>query len=177
MQEQWRDIKGYEGLYQVSNLGRVKSMKRTTTKGGILKHDIVTGYLRVSLCKNNIRKNYLIHRLVAENFIGYRDSPMQINHKDFNRQNNRPENLEWVTRKENIKHFRTSERAILRDERDNQIKREASKLNLSDILLICKLHDEYKLKIKTLAWLFDIHRNTIMNIFNGKHWSNKYLEV
>ena len=102
MIEVWRDIRGYEGLYQVSNLGRVKSIPRERTKGGILKPlKDTTGYLSVNLYKNGKIKRYKIHRLVANNFL-------EVNHKDGNKLNNNLSNLEYVTRSQNILHrFRT----------------------------------------------------------------------
>ena len=90
--EEWRDIKGYEGLYQVSNLGRVRS-KRKILKGTPDKD----GYLRVALCKNGTRKYFGIHRLVAIAFIYNANNYPCVNHKDENKTNNRVKNLEWCT--------------------------------------------------------------------------------
>lgn len=102
MIEEWRDIRGYEGLYQVSNLGRIKSIPRERTKGGILKPlKDRTGYLSVNLYKNGKIKRCKIHRLVANNFL-------EVNHKDGNKLNNNLSNLEYVTKSRNILHrFRT----------------------------------------------------------------------
>lgn len=113
MEEEWRDIKGYEGYYQVSNMGRVKSLDRyvKTNKGGktLLKSKIMKpmerkGYMRVSLTKNNFDKTYSIHRLVGIAFIPNPDNKPQINHINGNRSDNRVENLEWCTNGENQKH-------------------------------------------------------------------------
>lgn len=105
MIEVWKDIKDYEGLYQISNLGRVKSLKyrksnkeRILILNGAAKH----GYYMVGLCKNHKRKYVTVHRLVAEAFIPNPDNKPQINHKDENRRNNCVDNLEWVTAKENL---------------------------------------------------------------------------
>lgn len=101
MIELWKDIEGYEGLYQVSNLGRVKSLK----KGKILKqHDNGKGYMQVGLWKNNKGKCYYVHRLVSEAFVDNPENKPQINHKDKNKTNNCVYNLEWVTCKENQHH-------------------------------------------------------------------------
>lgn len=101
MQEIWKDIKGYEGLYQVSNFGNVKSLKCDI----ILKPNLTRkGYLITSLCKNKIRKAYSIHRLVAKSFIPNIENKPQVNHIDGNKQNNKVTNLEWVTNSENMKH-------------------------------------------------------------------------
>ena len=92
MNEMWKDIEDYEGLYQVSNLGNVKNIK--TNK--ILKpEETPKGYLRIRLSKNHICKNYKIHRLVGKAFIPNPDNLPQINHKDENKHNNTINNLEW----------------------------------------------------------------------------------
>lgn len=114
--EIWRDIKGYEGLYQVSSLGRVKSLERkikTKNKYGemyrivpekILKTNMIhKGYLQVKLC-NQEQKNLLVHRLVAEAFIPNVENKDQINHINGIKTDNRIENLEWITGKDNIQH-------------------------------------------------------------------------
>lgn len=119
MQEIWKDIKGYEGLYQISNLGNVKSLERhTKTKNNItitipnkvLKPlDNGSGYLTVHLRKNGKRNVHYIHRLVAETFIGEIKN-QDINHKDFNTYNNKLSNLEICSRKENIQYSYKKER-------------------------------------------------------------------
>jgi hypothetical protein len=102
MQEIWKDIKGYEGLYQVSNLGRIKSNTRYGTKGGVLKLRLdKDGYFQTALYKNNKVKYYRTHRLVAEAFIPNPNNYPIINHKDENRSNNLTNNLEWCTYKYN----------------------------------------------------------------------------
>lgn len=108
--EIWRDIKGYEG-YQVSNLGRVKSLKRFRKgKNGSLvpinekiKKSVISrnGYYRVELCKNSIQKMYLVHRLVWEAFNGQIPENMQVNHINEIKADNRLENLNLMTPKEN----------------------------------------------------------------------------
>lgn len=109
MQEIWRDIQGYEGLYQVSNLGRVKSLKRKTInnrcfKERILKTGLETvGYYSVVLCKEK-QKTKTIHRLVAETFIPNPNNYPCVNHKNGIKTDNRIENLEWCTYRENTKH-------------------------------------------------------------------------
>lgn len=102
MNEIWKDIKGYEGLYQVSNLGNVKSLcNNKTRKEKILKPKQRKGYLYVGLCKNGKVKQYLVHRLVAEHFIPNPNNLPQIDHINTNKTDNRVENLRWVTQKEN----------------------------------------------------------------------------
>ena len=108
--EIWKDVKDYEGLYQVSNLGRVKRLewkrfslgKWQTIKEKVLKQTIgTTGYWHISLNKNGSHNTYKVHRLVARAFIPNPDNLPCINHKDNNPLNNKVENLEWCTYKYN----------------------------------------------------------------------------
>mgnify|MGYP002524260711 FL=1 len=97
--EVWKPIKGYEGLYEVSNMGRVKSLIiRAYKKPHILKPGIVQGYNQVSLLRG---KQYKVHNLVAEAFVPNPLNKPHVGHKDESRDNNRADNLEWVTPKEN----------------------------------------------------------------------------
>src|SRR5690606_7787607 len=97
--EIWKDIKGYEGLYQVSNKGRVRGIDRILCngakwKGRVLKFKKVSsGYLGVTLCKNNDIDQQLVHRLVADCFIPKEDKNLIVNHKDGVKYNNAAENL------------------------------------------------------------------------------------
>ena len=93
-----KPIKGWEGLYEITNDGQVYSIKRNTYLKPRLSID---GYRRVCLCNNNIRREYRIARLVAEAFIENTENKSQVNHKDYNRQNDCMDNLEWVTNYEN----------------------------------------------------------------------------
>ena len=104
MEEIWRDVEGYEGLYQVSNLGRVKSLNyRRTGKEKILKPiKIKKQYMNVKLCKNGKLKQYMIHRLVAKAFIPNPDNKEQVNHINEIKTDNRAENLEWCDRSYNV---------------------------------------------------------------------------
>ena len=110
--EIWKDIKGYEELYQISNYGNVKSLNyRRSGKEKILKPSKNNdGYLFVVLHKNNIRNYCLVHRLVAKCFLEPIEGKDIINHKDENPLNNRVENLEWVTQKENLNYGTHNER-------------------------------------------------------------------
>jgi predicted DNA-binding protein YlxM (UPF0122 family) len=114
MKEIWKDVKNYEGLYQVSNLGRVRSLpkKRKNSKGTyIIKEKIMkpsigsTGYYFVNLTKEcNLKIPRKIHRLVAQTFIPIIKGKTYINHIDGNKLNNNIDNLEWCTNQENIIH-------------------------------------------------------------------------
>ena len=99
-EEIWCPIKGYENIYEVSDQGRVKSLK--FGKERILKPlRTQKGYLRVSLCKNGEHKMYMVHRLVAQTFIPNPDNLPEVNHKDEDKTNNSVQNLEWCSSKYN----------------------------------------------------------------------------
>ena len=100
MIEQWKDVKGYEGLYQVSSIGRVKSLRIDR----MLKPNNHHEYNRVSLVKDGKKRNCLVHRLVAMAFIPNPSNKKQINHINKNRSDNRVDNIEWVTQRENTNH-------------------------------------------------------------------------
>ena len=105
MEEVWKDIEGYEGLYEISNLGNVKSLvdSNGVAREKILKHiKARNGYLKVDLCKNKTKKHFLVHRLVANAFLPNPQNLPCVNHKDEFRTNNSVENLEWCTHKYNI---------------------------------------------------------------------------
>ncbi|WCS68118.1 hypothetical protein Goe21_00080 [Bacillus phage vB_BsuM-Goe21] len=113
--EIWKDISNYEGYYKVSNFGRIKSLERTiiqtnghpmTIKEKIMNgHFHKDGYKQVELRKDNKRKTFFIHRLVAETFINEkRDDQDQVNHKNGKKDDNHYLNLEWCTGKENVIH-------------------------------------------------------------------------
>lgn len=107
MQEEiWKDIPEYEGLYQASNLGNIKSLNYNKTQNSkILKQSTSKiGYKRVQLWKNNKGISFLVHRLVALTFFNDYNENLQVNHKDGNKANNTITNLEMVTAKENQLH-------------------------------------------------------------------------
>ena len=111
--EVWKDIEGYEGLYQVSNFGNIKSLPKVRHNGRgtyIQKEKILkpsntsTGYKKIELCKDGKRKGFKVHRLVAIAFIPNPDNKPEVNHIDGNKINNNIDNLEWVTSSENTIH-------------------------------------------------------------------------
>lgn len=160
MIEIWRDIKDYEGLYQVSNLGRVKSLARIRYNGHERGHQLneiirkpyagKVGYLTVTLCKNGKHKNCTIHRLVAQAFIPNPENKGTVNHIDGDKHNNNVFNLEWNTMKENSRHaFRTG----LND--GNKFSNEKNgKTKLSKEQVI-EIRNKYVPKIYTLKMLGD----------------------
>ena len=118
-EEIWKDIEGFEGSYQVSSLGRVRSLDRQIihplTGPKFLRGCIITlhkarnGYSRITLCRDGVRFQFSVHRLVAKAFIPNPNNLPEINHKDENKVNNRADNLEWCTREYNNNygnHFR-----------------------------------------------------------------------
>lgn len=123
MQEEWRDINGYEGLYQVSNLGRIKSLDRKVKgKNGIVQslHGKILSlqfdkdrYYMVILSKNGKETDHKVHRLVAQAFIPNPYHYPEVNHKDENKQNNRVDNLEWCTAKYNTNYGTAMRRMVL----------------------------------------------------------------
>ena len=100
--EKWRDIPGYEGFYQVSDLGNIRSIRFNKIRN--MKSWDSHGYRAVELCMNNNRYTVGIHRLVALTFIPNPENKPEVNHKDRNKSNNNVENLEWVTQSENVAH-------------------------------------------------------------------------
>lgn len=111
MSEQYIDIKGYEGIYKVSDLGNVISLKSKKPK--LLKQGITkNGYRLITLFNNGKRKSYYVHRLVAVAFIDNVENKGDVNHKDEIKTNNAAYNLEWVTRKENLNYGTHNQRMI-----------------------------------------------------------------
>ena len=112
MNEIWKDIDGYEGLYQVSNLGRVKSLNylHTGKERNLKPGTDGSGYRFVGLYKNGKTRLFYIHRLVAKAFIPNPDGKLEVNHKDENKTNNCVDNLEWMTRQENNNYGTRNER-------------------------------------------------------------------
>ena len=111
--ELWIDIYGYEGRYQISNLGRIKLLAHTrkrnggivNVKGKIMKQSITNGgYMKIVLFRNNKKVNLYTHRLVAIHFLENRENKREVNHLDANKKNNNVLNLEWSTTKENSAH-------------------------------------------------------------------------
>jgi hypothetical protein len=171
-QEVWKDIKGYEGIYQVSNLGRVKGLrKRNNAYNVYYKKEFIMklqknhkGYLKVQLNNDLIkRKMFFVHRLVAEAFIPNPNNLPQINHKDENKENNVVDNLEWCDNSYNQKYGSTCDyrrkKVVQLDKNANVLKiwrsiTEACEhygIPISNISAVC--HHKRK-TIKGYKWVF-----------------------
>ena len=139
MTEEWRDIPGYEGFYQVSNLGRVRSVPRNVeTKDGRIFHykekilsssSVRGGYQGLMLCKNGVNKSIMVHRLVAQVFLVNPANLPEVNHKDRNVKNNRADNLEWCSRLYNSRY----DGAVAR--RSELYKKPVQQLSLDNVVI------------------------------------------
>lgn len=154
MTEKWIGISGYESIYLVSSLGRIKSLPRGKKRSDkILKNVFNKHYEQVDLCQNGTIKRYLVHRLVAISFIPNPENKPQVNHINGIKTDNRVENLEWVTRSENQLH---SIMSGLRSARG--IKNSGAKITEQQAMLIFKderkykeISEEYGLKISSIC--------------------------
>jgi len=170
MQEIWKDIENYEGLYKISNFGNIKAMPKkagfNNRKEKLLKYKINQfGYLTIGLCKNSKRKWFMIHRLIANAFISSIKNKPQVNHKDGNKQNNHIDNLEWCTSSENLKHaFKIGLR------NGNGEKHSQHKLKNEDILWIRKNHQDYSRE--NLSKKYNISKSNLCLIINNKTWNH-----
>ncbi len=167
MREIWKDVKGYEGLYKVSNTGKVKSFHNK--RGG--KETILSGgrpYLHINLCKGGNCKGATINRLVGIAFIPNPENKPEINHKDNNPLNNNVENLEWCTRKENMQH------SVKQGRMAKGVDSGRSKLTEEQILEIKKLYVPYSRKFSTycLGKKFGVYPHTILDVVRGKTWKH-----
>lgn len=169
--EVWRPVIGYEGWYEVSNLGRVKRVRqgRATFVGKVIKQRINRkGYMVLQLTKNSISREFTVHRLVAAAFIGQRDDKTQINHIDGCKDNNHVNNLEYVTQSENMRHaFDLGLKNALHCRgRNNHL----NVLTEEEVLEIYRLSHEGKIPQRKLGKMFGVHQTTIRDIKFGKSW-------
>ena len=167
--EQWRDVVGYEGLYRVSNHGRVM---RVAGGGGarpgyIFKEGKSKRYNRVWLSKNGDTQSHSVHRLVLIAFVGPRPHGCEANHKDGNRKNNRVENLEWVTASQNVRHSID----VLGVQRARGERSSLSKLTEIQVREIKRFLKE-GLTQKEIAKRYDVTQRTISAIAIGLTWKH-----
>lgn len=176
MEEVWKPIKDYEGKYEISNYGRVKSVCRFISDSG--KHGMwypekflklskdKDGYLTVGFCKDGKKTRHKVHRLVMSAFVG--DSDLQVNHIDGNKENNCLSNLEYVTSSDNIKHaYRTG----LKSEAGS--KNPQSKLTEEQVREICILFQTTTLTNKKIADMYNLKSDeTIRRIRKRKAWTH-----
>lgn len=186
MNEIWMPVKGYEGLYEISNLGRVKSLERRVYNPAVLgdgntrkvperirKHNIQHGYHCVALITDHKTKVFRVHRLVAEHFIGPQPTPEhQVNHIDGNKANNCVDNLEWVTPKENTQH------AIQMGLRESSFSEDRRKM-ISEKSKQNWQNDDYRKAQKErmlLNWQNPDYREKILSNMRGKKRTPEQIE-
>jgi hypothetical protein len=183
MTEEWRDIKGLEGYYQISNMGRVKSLPRTIfferngKESRVLPSKVLKGYLRncgyfiVNLSKNGIVVSNTIHRLMAEAFIVNPFNLPEVNHKDGNKQNNDLNNLEWVTRRQNVQHaVDTGLLKVVQGEANGM-----TKLTIQQVIQIKQRFKAGLGSISTIAKEYGVTNGAIHGIKYGRSW--KYVII
>ena len=173
MREIWKDIPNYEGLYQVSNLGRVKSLNRKVVdKNGVVNNykgkilnpsNNKSGRPSLRLCKETKQKRYMVSFLVALTFIGPRPDNYDVCHKNGNNQDNRLENLYFDTRSQNtIDHYRYGS------------KNPSGKLSVDEVLEIRRLYNTGKYSLREIAKVYNIGKSQVARI--GKLQSYSYIK-
>lgn len=165
--EIWRNIVGYEGLYQVSNFGRVKSFNFNREK--ILRpSSSQKGYLQVSLSKNGRKRNWRVNILVAKAFIPNPENKTTVNHKNGNKSDNRVKNLEWKTNGENSRH--AVKVGLIKVGAANVL----SKLSEQDRKFILENYVPYSktFGMNSLAKMFGVTKSTIHRIIKRNHKQN-----
>lgn len=164
--EIWKPVKNFEDSYEINNYGKVRGFSSSKGIWGIeIKPQVVSnGYLRISLRRNKIAVFKTIHKLVAETFIPNPDNKPQVNHIDGDKANNRVENLEWCTYRENINH------AILHNLSSCGERNGMAKLNINDVLYI---YESLVLgvPIYILADKYSVCSSTIMGIKTASQWT------
>lgn len=164
--EKWIDITGYEGLYKVSDLGRVKSLPRNTTSGRVLRQNKSRFYPTVCLSKENRFESVSVHRLVAIHFIQNPDNKPYVNHRDGNKFNNNASNLEWVTPSENKIHAMKNGLTFSPRGENHW----AARLTEKQVIKM-RLTRGHK-KIREIAADFKVSPQLVSDILNRKRWKH-----
>jgi hypothetical protein len=169
--EEWRPVVGFEERYEVSSMGRVRRSFsapkcRSTYPGRLLNPDLSEcGYYRARLCRNGKHQVEQVHRLIARAFLPGFEPNRQVNHKNGNKADNRLENLEWVTPRQNVLHaWRTGLCKPLRGEASG-----SSKLTKKEVEVILFLN-AHKVAEKLLAEAFGVTIATVSSIVRGETW-------
>lgn len=180
--EVWKDIKDYEGIYQVSNFGNVKSLDREVApnnrvpywrKGKIFKQSKSNlGYMTVGFTVNNIKVNKYVHRLVAETFITNWCNHPQVNHVDCDKTNNRMYNLEWCTNSQNQIHATKNglNKLHLHRVAYSEEKNGRSLLTKEQVSEIKQKYIPYKYSAKKLSKEYNVSESCITHILNNTSW-------
>lgn len=176
--EIWKDVVGYESYYQVSNLGRVKSLDRVVLKNGLsvsLKGCILRprvsgkGYLSVALQINGMRKNFMVHRLVATAFIENTDNLKEINHIDEIKSNNNAYNLEWCTHKYNSNYGsrgkRISEKLLIKNEKRKKVEMIKDGIVIKTFESITDANNNFVKNGKSIYWCLSGKTKTAYGYF------------
>jgi len=179
MEEIWKDIKDYEGYYQISNYGRVRSLDRTVIvirydkdykinlKGSIMNCSLnISGYPNVSLHKERKRQVARVHRLVAEAFLDNPNNYETVNHIDSVKTNNRIDNLEWCTASDNRLHARNIFNDTTYGEECN-----LSKLTEDQVREI-RANGRMDMTNEQIGKLYNVSHETIRCVLNGKSWKH-----
>lgn len=184
-EEVWKDIKGFEGLYQISSLGKIKALERLVTYKAIVRGIAITrtvrikekkklltnrsknkdSYLVVVLCKGGIHYNRYGHRLVAEAFIPNPNDYEEVNHKNGIKYDNRIENLEWCSPVMNQLH---AAQVLGRNCGEENV---TSKLKMADVRMIL-IMGANGVNRSVIAKCFSVHKNTINKILRGDSWNH-----
>lgn len=174
--EIWKEVSGWEGLYAVSNLGRIKSL-RTKGRGIVKPNHILSqrlnrqGYPYVNLARSGKYKTVYVHRLVGIAFVENKNNYQFLNHMDGNKSNNNASNLEWVTAQENILHAReTGLNTFIPNKRGEESA--VSKLTENDVKEIRSLYSSGNYSQNDLAKKYNISQTTVWRVINRTNWQH-----